>query len=148
VDIKQALIRRLALLQAERRRIQSRLSVIEEVERELKSLLDIAEQPSLSLPNIDDVDKLHVEELINEREKGPALKEFLQKQLKTGPQSLEQLVVAIRESGFDFGTKSAARTIHFHLLNLKNSGLVEKDGDNWKMRDREALLAKLAARKP
>jgi hypothetical protein len=63
------------------------------------------------------------------------LKEFLQTELANGPKSSEGLVnAAQRSGGFDFGEKSAARVIHFNLLNLKNSGLVDKEGELWKLR--------------
>ena len=134
MDLRQALARRVATITLEKRRLQARLVLLEELEKELQTLLNGAEQPSF--PGIEDPRQVRMSELIDEGNQGAALKLFLQEQLNQGPRTLDQLVIAARDRQFDFGEKSVARTLHFHLLNLKNSGLIEKDEDSWRLSPR------------
>jgi hypothetical protein len=145
VDLRQALTRRLATLTVEKRRLQARLVLLEELEKELRALLDGSEQQSL--PNIEEPGQVRLSELADDGSQGPALKLFLQEQLNQGPKSLDQLVIAVRDGHFDFGGKSIARALHFHLLNLKNSGLIEKNDKGWKLVDRTVRLSDFLKRK-
>jgi hypothetical protein len=124
--------RRLVALTLEKRRLQSRLAIVEELEKELRTLLEGAAQssfPSITEPPVPSI------ELVDEGKQGAAIKLFLQEEISKEPKTLDQLVAGARDR-FEFGEKSVARTLHFHLLNLKNSGLIEKHGGIWRMADR------------
>ena len=41
--------------------------------------------------------------------------------------------MAVRRAEFNFGEKSVARVLHFNLLNLKNAGIIEREGEKWKL---------------
>lgn len=130
VDLKQAMTRRLAGIMMERRRLESRLNLLSELEKELRGLLEGSDQPSFPSVGVTELHQVHEPN----GQQGSAVKAFLHTYLsREGPKSLDEIVVAARDRNFDFGEKSVARTLHFHLLNLKSSGVVEKEGDLWKM---------------
>lgn len=133
VDLRQAMTRRLVGLTLEKRRLQSRLTIVEELEKELRTLLEGTEQPSF--PSITEPPPVRLSEIVDEGKQSAAIKLFLQEEISKEPKTLDQLVTGARDR-FEFGEKSVARTLHFHLLNLKNSGLIEKHGDIWRMADR------------
>lgn len=147
VNLRQTIERRLAALRMERRRIQARLSVVSEMEKEFEQVLAEADQMTLS-PELNKAAAAVVKETVriseilkeaSEEESGNTrLKEFLINHLTTEGFDLESLVTGAISAGFNFGTKSPARVLHFNLLNLKNSGLVEKDGEKWKLKIRTA----------
>jgi hypothetical protein len=132
-DTRQSIVRRLMTYGAERRRLEQRLVVVGELEREFQELLrevDHRDQPRLikeeSPPPTED--HLH---------NNAVVKELLTRALKAEPRTLADLVRIALHSGINFGEKAPSRVIHFNLLNLKNAGVINRDGDAWKIVDRD-----------
>jgi hypothetical protein len=128
-DIRQSIVRRLMGYTAERRRLESRLGVIGELEKELQDVLreiDQREQGSLLKPDESSV-------FSSQEANNGAVKEWLQTILRNGSKTLDQIVSQAQEVGISFGDKAPARVLHFNLLNLKNGGMIEKDGEAWKL---------------
>jgi len=61
----------------------------------------------------------------------------LQRAVKGGSKTLDDLVRIALQSGLNFGEKSPARVIHFNLVNLKNAGLIDREDDLWKPIEKE-----------
>lgn len=140
MDLRQTISRRLAAIIAERRRFEGRINILLEIEKELRTLLD-EEAPPTRSPNISPFAVLgEGEEEIGQNAR---LKEFIQERLRTESLTLDQLVDAVLANGFAFGDKSVRRVLHFNLLNLKNSGLIEKDGEAWKLVPRPGVISHL-----
>ncbi len=126
-------------LRMERRRLEARLSVIAEIDKELVGFLtEGIEEPSPPV-KIGDVvmrkpsDAFRaLSEESGDESTNAKLKEFLLARLAREERDLDDLVHLALQQGFNFGSKSPARVLHFNLLNLKNSGLIEKEGDKWK----------------
>jgi hypothetical protein len=135
VDLRQSIEKRLMAFRVERRRLQTRLALVIEIEKEYELLLAEADQMTLSA-KIDESGTAKLSEIVkaeeDEESTNAKLKEFLLAQLEHEPRALDDLVHLALNGGFNFGTKSPARVLHFNLLNLKNSGLLEKEGDKWK----------------
>jgi hypothetical protein len=132
MDIRQNVTRRLMAIVAERRRLESRMSVLTEVEKELRAILEDEPQGTLLQPESSQSTTLT--EQLNQNAR---LKNFIVAQLRSGPKMLNQLVDAAHRNGFDFGEKSALRVLHFNLLNLKNAGTVEKEGEAWRLAEKD-----------
>jgi hypothetical protein len=140
MDLRQTISRRLMTILAERRRLEGRINILTEVEKELRGLLEEEHQPALPNTNRRILTAALAEETVNQNAR---IKEFIQKQLSAGVKTADELVDLAQKHGFDFGEKSARRVLHFNLLNLKNSGMIEKEGEAWKLSDRFALFSKL-----
>jgi hypothetical protein len=131
-DARQSIVRRLMTYGAERRRLEQRLAVIGELEKEFQELLrevDNREQPSLIKED------LSTNGFPHEPYNNAVVKELLQRAIKSGPKTLDELVRISHQAGIDFGEKSPARVIHFNLVNLKNSKTVDRDGELWVVAD-------------
>lgn len=118
---------------AERRRLESRVSVLTEVEKELRAILEEEPQAAFLQPEPPPSGTVLTEHI----HQNARLKSFIVAQLRSGPKMLNQFVEAAHRSGFNFGEKSALRVLHFNLLNLKNAGAVEKEGETWKLTAQE-----------
>ena len=136
MGLRQTIEKRLAAFRIERRRLQVRLNFVTEIEKEYELLLAEADQMTLS-PRIEESGSVKLSEIVKaaaeeDESTNAKLKEFLLAHLALGALSLEELLTLAHGQGFNFGVKSPARVLHFNLLNLKNSGLIEKEGDKWK----------------
>jgi len=119
---------------AERRRLQQRLAIIGELEKEFQELLrevDKRDQPRLI--NEEPPPEGTSAELYN----NAVVKDLLQRAIKAGPKSLEDLVRIAHHSGINFGERSPARVIHFNLVNLKNAGLLNREDNLWKLVEKD-----------
>jgi hypothetical protein len=137
VDLRQSIEKRLMAFRLERRRLQARTNLLLEMEKEYEQLLAEADQASFPIKVGDRVvrkpsDALTPSEEDAEESPNAKLKEFLLTQVARESCALNDLVGLALSHGFNFGTKSPARVMHFNLLNLKNAGLIEKEGDKWK----------------
>jgi len=128
-DARQSIVRRLMTYGAERRRLEQRLAIIGELEKEFQELLrevDNREQPML----------IKEEPPANGAQPEPynnaIVKELLQRAIKSSPRTLDELVRITHQAGINFGEKSPARVIHFNLVNLKNSKIIDRDGELWR----------------
>jgi hypothetical protein len=133
-DTRQSVVRRLMTYGAERRRLEQRLAVIGELEKEFQELLremDNREQPMLIK------EETPANGTQPELYNNAVVKELLQRALKAGPKTLDDLVRVAHQAGINFGEKSPARVIHFNLVNLKNSKIIDRDGDLWIFADNE-----------
>ena len=148
MDLRLSIEKRLLAFRVERRRLQARIAVIMEIEKEYEQLLTEANQMNLSQKNEEAGNSNQsplerrqwsqkLSETLKQGEEEEAstnakLKEFLLSNVGAEAMALDELVSLALNHGFNFGTKSAARVLHFNLLNLKNSGLLEKEGEKWK----------------
>jgi hypothetical protein len=133
-DTRQSIVRRLMTYGAERRRLEQRLVVIGELEKEFQELLrevDNREQPLLIR------EEAPANGMPPEPYNNAIVKQLLQRAIKSSPKTLDELVRIAHQAGIDFGEKSPARVIHFNLVNLKNSKIIDRDGELWKFAVRE-----------
>jgi hypothetical protein len=133
-DTRQSIVRRLMTYGAERRRIEQRLAVIGELEKEFQELLrevDNREQPLLIK------EELPANGTQPEPYNNAVVKELLQRAIRSSPKTLDELVRITHQAGINFGEKAPARVIHFNLVNLKNSKIIERDGERWTVVDKQ-----------
>jgi hypothetical protein len=116
---------------AERRRLESRVAILTELEKELRTILE--DEPQAELLQSERTPSSTV--LTEQIHQNSRLKRFIVSQLQSGPKTLAQFVEAAQRNGFNFGEKSALRVLHFNLLNLKNAGVAEKEGEAWRLTD-------------
>jgi hypothetical protein len=119
-DIRNDLRERLQAVGAERMELQAKLSALQGTESGLKALLRDEEErlarqsPSLFPPT----------ESIN----GSGLRELVHKALqeKNRPADLEEIKNDIARTSYDFGDKKPGRAIHFALIGLSQTGVVNR----------------------
>ena len=133
-ELRQSLVRRIMTFLGERRRLEARIAILVELEKELQDVVREIDRKGQQPPLL----KTEPDALVPSLEgyNNAAIKELLQKLLKDGPKKLDELVKGAHDAKVNFGEKAPARVVHFNLLNLKNAGLIERDGETWKLIDK------------
>jgi hypothetical protein len=125
-DLREDIRQRLQLIAIERGQIQERLSVLEETEQHLRSFAKYEEmrvkyeqEQNMSLPFVPP------DEQPTESERS-LLSQFLRRTLADAKNwSLDELKEAAIKSNLSFDGKNPGRVLHFALLGMSQSGLVQ-----------------------
>ena len=119
-DLKSQIKRRLSSIGVERERLQRKLAMLGELEKELRTLLSDRSgatgrvgRPRRSVGKVD----------------ASATAQAIQRVLKGGAKTKQEVANVLSEEGFDFGGKAPARVVHLTISNMRRHGTVEQASD-------------------
>jgi hypothetical protein len=138
-DIRDDLRERLSEISKRRAELESQLAELDAAEVTTNSLLHrederwaVAERNPSAAPLF--VSSVPLQYEGNGKYSSPVAKFVLRTLAEQGPSDLPSLKRAARKAGIGFGEKSPGRSLHFLLTGMRQTGRVEKDGENWKLK--------------
>jgi hypothetical protein len=125
-DIRKDLIERLGNIDREEADLQSRLKSLATMREGIKALIQADAERFAPQPLFATEDEATIR---------PALTATVINALRMKPEaSLDEIREIVERTGYDFGDRKPGRSVHFALVGLKNSGIVENLGNSrWRI---------------
>jgi hypothetical protein len=127
-DIREELKQRLSQIEYQRATLRSRMVWLDEMETHIKAALEYEKMHSdPGQANLFSEEPLGVERSATGRFIREALSDLR-------PKTLDELKLAAEQRGMMFGEKNPGRVLHFALVGMKQSGIVERSAEGrWRL---------------